>query len=277
MKWFIFRVFGFVPDKLFARIVFFLKMKYLLNLENPESFNEKITFLKLNSNSKLRVIAVDRLKVREYVKTRSQDVKLIDLLWSGAEFKELDYKNLPQKFVVKANHGSGMVLVADKEKHSYLFIAKLIKKWNSIEYGKLTREPLYTKLPKTTVIEGFLSFGTEVPPDYKFTCINGKVELVQVDLDRFSGHKRNLYTPSFERIKNATAYKEGDDLIQPFGFDVAKKIAEELSIDFDFIRVDLFLLDDGIYFGELTNFPHNGMEPYSRWLDFELGKKLELN
>lgn len=276
MKWFIFKLFKFVPDALFAQILFFIKLKYVLNLKHPRSINEKVVYLKLNTQSDLREIAVDRLKVRDYVVSKSSDIKLIELLWSGADFKGIDYDNLPERFVVKANHGSGMVLIADKNRHSYQYIRDLIQEWNDFDYGGLTREPLYTKLEKFVVVEKFLTIGSEVPPDFKFTCIHGKVELIQVDLDRFNGHKRNLYTASFERIDNATSYEPGESIGKPECFDQAIKVAEQLAVDFDFIRVDLFLLDDGIYFGELTNFPHNGMEPYSKWLDFELGQKLTL-
>lgn len=277
MKWFIFKIFWFVPDELFAQILFFLKLKYFLNLKSPNSINEKVSYLKLKTHSSLRELVADRLKVREYVLSKSTSVKLIDLLWSGVDFKETDYIALPSRFVVKANHGSGMILIADKSKHDYQFISNVIKEWNEKDYGSLTRERLYSRLPKITVIEAFLSFNSEVPPDFKFTCIHGKVELIQVDLDRFNGHKRNLYSPMFERIHNATSYDSGGDVIKPKKFDEAIKVAELLAADFNYIRVDLFLLDDGVYFGELTNFSHNGMEPYRKWLDFELGKKLSLN
>jgi hypothetical protein len=276
MKWLLFRAFRFVPDELFARVLFFIKLKYFLNLSKPRSFNEKVSYLKLKTDSPLREVVIDRLAVREYVVSKSSNIQLIELLWSGLNFTEVDYNLLPERFVVKANHGSGMVLIADKKKHSYQFVLNLIKEWSSFDYGGLTRERLYTKLPKTTVIEAFMTFEADVPPDFKFTCINGKVELIQIDLDRFKGHKRNLYYPNFERVHNATSYETGENIPKPVRFDDAILIAEELSSDFDFIRVDLFLLDDGIYFGELTNFPHNGMEPYRKWLDFKLGKKLTL-
>ena len=108
--------------------------------------------------------------------------------------------------------------------------------------------------------------------------MNGKIELVQVDLDRFSGHTRNLYDKNFNRIDGELLYPQGYDIEKPNMYNHALNIAVKLSQEFDFIRVDLYLLDNKIYFGELTNIPGNGTEKFKpKKLDFELGKKLELS
>ncbi|MBW9261415.1 MAG: hypothetical protein K1564_07575 [Candidatus Thiodiazotropha sp. (ex. Lucinisca nassula)] len=276
MKWIFFRLLGFLSDKHFAQIVFLLKLRYWPNLVTPSSINEKVNYLKLYSNNPKRLIAADRLKVREYVKKKSNKLKLIDLLWSGTDLTEEDYNTFPVKFVIKANHGSGMVMVVNKNNSSYKVVLQQVKKWLYFDYGSYTRERIYQKIPRVLVVERFLSELESVPPDYKFICLNGQVSLIQVDIDRFSKHKRNIYLRDLTRIYGKTSYPAGPEIKIPNKINDAIEIAEIIACDYDFIRVDLFILESGIYFGELTNFPHNGLEPYIKDFDYEIGSKLEI-
>jgi hypothetical protein len=105
--------------------------------------------------------------------------------------------------------------------------------------------------------------------------LKGKVELVQVDLDRFTGHRRNLYTRNFEPVEGTLIYARGEAVQKPPLFEQAVQIAEAAAVEFDFMRIDLYLLDDTIYFGEFTNTPENGFGRFSpRSLDFYLGSRL---
>jgi len=270
----IMKVLSFVPDEYFNKIFFFYKNGYWPNFKEPKSFNEKINHIKLFSKNPLRKLAADRIKVRDYVAEKSPDCKLINLLWVGKEFTQEIYNELPQRFVIKANHGSGMVRVVNKDKIGFEQIKEETQKWIAVDYGKVTRQPAYNDLDKVLVVEEFLDIGLDIVPDYKFMCIDGKVEMIQVDLDRFIGHKRNIYDKNFERLDVKFEFEQGDDVEKPKLFDKAIKISEELSTEYDMLRVDLYISDDEIYFGELTNTPDNGygkFQPQS--FDFELGEK----
>ena len=267
---------SFIPDSIFNKIFFYYKNRYWPNFKKPKSFNEKINHIKLYSNNELRKLVADRIKVRDYVKQKAPECSLINILWSGETFKKSDYDSLPQKFVIKANHGSGMVMVVDKSKDSYDHIFIETEKWKKLDYGKITRQFVYKDLPKTIIVEEFINFNSKVVPDYKFMCINGKIEFIQVDLDRFEDHSRNLYDENFERINGILEYKQGEDITKPKLFNEAKQIALKLAEDFDFLRVDLYILDDIIYFGELTNTSGNGYDRFSpKELDFEFGSKIK--
>lgn len=267
---------SFIPDSVFNKIFFYYKNKYWPNFKNPESFNEKINHIKLYSNNSLRKLVADRIKVREYVKDKAPECDLINILWNGETFTRKDYDNLPQRFVIKANHGSGMVLVINKEKDDFYTIYQETEKWKKINYGKITRQFVYQDLPKTIIVEEFINFDSKVVPDYKFMCINGKIEFIQVDLDRFEDHSRNLYDENFIRISGMLEYKQGEDIEKPKLFGKAKSIALKLSEDFDFLRVDLYILDDIIYFGELTNTSGNGYDRfYPKELDYKYGSKIK--
>lgn len=271
----ILNILSWIPDEYFNTILFCYKNGYWPNLENPRSFNEKINYIKLNSKNKMHILAADRLKVRDYVKKKAPKCKIIPLLWHGKHFGEDVYNNLPEKFVIKASHGSGMVFVGDKNKHNYMEIYQNIKNWLSIDYGRITRQHFYTHIEREYIVEKFLDVGSEILPDYKFMCLNGKVEFVQVDLDRFIKHKRNIYDKNFKRINIRYEFQQGEDIGKPILYEDAKRIAEKLSIDFDLIRVDLYITDNEIYFGELTNTPDNGLGRfYPKRYDFELGQKL---
>lgn len=265
-----------IPDQTFNKVFFFYKNRYWPNFKNPKSFNEKINHIKLYSSNSLRKLVADRIKVRDYVKNKAPECDLINILWSGETFTKKDYDNLPQRFVIKANHGSGMVLVINKEKDDFTTIYKETEKWKKINYGKITRQFVYEDLPKTIIVEEFINFDSKILPDYKFMCINGNVEFIQVDLDRFEDHCRNLYDQNFNRISGMLEYKQGENIDKPLLFEKAKIIAKKLSEDFDFLRVDLYILDDIIYFGELTNTSGNGYDRfYPVELDFEFGSKIK--
>lgn len=271
----------YLPDKLFTYIVFILGLKYIPNINNPKSLTEKLTYIRLNKTlQSLRIMAVDRLKVREYVKEKASDCELVNILWNGMVFTEEIWNSMPKKFVIKANHGSGMNKIINKNEDNFNDIKELILKWQNIDYAKRGREWFYKDLKRYIVIEEFIEFKNGIPPDFKFFCMNGKIEFVQVDLSRFGDtHKRNLYTSDFKRINGSIRNcPQGDDIDKPILWNNAINISKKLSKDFDFIRVDLYILDDKIFFGELTNIPGNATGYFTpRSLDYEFGKKLTLS
>ncbi len=265
-------------DYWYAKIRFIKSHGYIPNFRNPRSFSEKINHIKLYKINELREKIVDRIWVREYVKQKAPECKLIENLWVGKEFTKEVWNSLPQEFVIKGNHGSGMVKVVDKNLSPFLEILDLTKAWMITDYAKLGREWFYSKVEPLIIVEEKLKFKNDVPPDFKFFCVNGKVELIQIDSDRFTEHTRSLYDKDFSMLDIDLRYKRGRGIQKSPLFDKAILIVEKLSKEFDFIRVDVYLLEDKIYFGELTNIPGNGIEKFSsKSFDFELGKKLVLN
>lgn len=255
--------------------MFVFKHKYFPRFSKPRSLNEKIQYIKLFNRNPLRSLIVDRLKVRDYVSGKSPDCKLVNILWAGVGFTQQVWESLPETFVIKANHGSKMTMVVDKSKDSFDDVLTKVSAWLKKDYSKLGREWVYQDLEKYLIVEEKLEIDGEVPPDFKFFVLNGRVELVQVDLARFSSHRRNLYSRDFVKLDATLAYPDTDATRKPVAYDKALKIAEQLSVDFDFIRVDLYLVGSDVYFGELTNTPENGYGKFTPTsLDFELGSKL---
>lgn len=272
------RLLSFIPDEKYTCIRYWLTHKKLPNLDNPTTFNEKLLAKKLRlKKSKeytLREMIVDRIKVREYISSQSTLVDLIPILWTGRVLTYDVWEKMPEKFVIKANHGSQMVCIVNKNNDEFSRVKRLSESWLKMDYFLLGREWVYKNTDRVLLIEEFISFDGNVPPDFKFHCFNGKVELIQVDIDRFGDRSKNLYDRSFQPIDGCLEYKNGPTIDTPKNFDNAINISERLASNFDYIRVDLYLLDSNIYFGELTNFPGNcnlRFNPES--LDHWLGSK----
>ncbi len=263
-----------LPNKAFVYLKFITRHKYIPNFKNWRSLNEYLNYVKLYDRNELRKTFCDRLAVREYVKLNAPEVSLIPILWIGTSLTQEVWDKLPQKFVIKAMHGSGMVKVIDKNNDKFQTIRKQCDKWLVTDFAKYQREWFYKGTPKVLVCEEMIGNG-DVPPDFKFFVMNSKVEMIQVDVARFKGHKRALLNRDFKRIAATLRYPNADEIEKPKLISEAINIAEKLGYGFPFLRIDLYILKDKIYFGEITNSPGAGLEVFSpQNLDFELGKKV---
>jgi len=270
-----------LSDKAYARVRYKLEQGFFPDLNNSERLTEKIQQLKLFDRNPLRQRVADRIKMRDYVSEKSTADHLIPVLGVYDTLKKEDWGRLPNQFVLKANHGCGFVkIIRDKPAEKFEEIKRLTKFWQGQDYSKLGREWVYKDLPRSIIAEELLlSDSGDIPRDYKFTCIHGRIELVQVDIGRFNDQKRNLYDRDFNLLDVKLLYPQYDGKLEkPALWDDAVQLSEKLAEDFDFIRVDLYLTDGKIYVGELTNFPGSGFIGFDPdEFDKEMGKKLSLS
>ncbi len=255
----------FLSDKQYAKSRYWLTTGSKLNLAKPETFSEKINWLKLYDRTKLRKRVADRMEVRQFVKERIGAEYLIPLVGAYDKITSNIWEQLPDQFVLKANHGSGMIrIVKDKKKENLQTIVELTEEWKRTDYSTFGREWVYRELPRTIIVEELLLTGEgDVPEDFKFFCYHGRVEFIQVDFDRYTDQKRNFYDRSFNKVDMRLLHDNYQgDVDKPEKLNKAVEIAEKLSSDFNFIRVDLYLMKQRVYFGEMTNFPGNGFEPF---------------
>jgi hypothetical protein len=269
-----------LSDRQYAKIRYWFDVGRPLDLRKPSALTEKIQYLKLNSRNPYRKIAANRLKVRDYVREKVGEEYLIPLLLQTDELNFSDWESLPDRLVLKGNHGCGMVkLIFDKSSVEFEEIKKLTQSWLNFDYAKFGREWVYEDVPRKIVVEELLtSSEDEIPEDYKFFCFHGRVEMIQIDLGRFKNQRRNLYNRDFQLFDATCLYPNSEKKItKPQNLEEMIEVAESLASEFDFIRVDLYSVSGEIYFGELTNFPGNGFIAYQPdSFDFELGKKLKL-
>jgi hypothetical protein len=230
-------------------------------------------------------VCVDKYKVREFVESKGLASILNELYGVYDNPEDIDFNILPDKFVIKTTDGGGGEnIFICKEKKSLdvpLLIGK-IKKWKNKKTINAGREWAYTKMEKSRyIVEKYME--NSVNPelgieDYKLFCFHGKVEIIQVDIDRFDGHKRNLYSSSGQFLDIIHTYPNFDqNRIDTKEFDNLIIIAEQLSQDFPFVRVDLYLIKGHVYFGELTFYPGSGYEGFvPDRFDTELGSYFKI-
>jgi hypothetical protein len=261
-----------ISSSLFLKIRYREIFKLSLNLVNPCTFNEKIQWLKLNVRDDILRICSDKFKVREYVKEKIGDEFLIPLIISTERISYSDFAILPNSFVIKSNNGSGNNLIVwNKETIIFEEIQKEIKKWKRNRHYYNTKEWQYKHIKHIYLVEKLLinEYGN-VPSDIKLHCFNGKIEFIQVDIDRHTDHKRCFYDRNWKMLPfNLCMIEDGEPKIKPGN--QAKKpdnlskmleIAEKLSSDFIYVRIDLYDCNSKIYFGEMTFHHGSGFEQF---------------
>ena len=210
-------------------------------------------------DSKLTLIS-DKLRVRDYVDEMVGDDYLIPLLWHGDCPENIPYDELPERFVVKTNHGCGyVIMVNDKDDLDRGRTQKLLKKWLKENFGLdrfLGIAWGYVNIKPAIVIESFIGEGKQPPDDYKFWCFSGRVEVVSLHLGRFGHYQIGCFDRDFLPYElSFGSHQWSGQFDRPKNFDLMIKFAEELAVGFDFVRVDLYSVGNSIYFGELTPYP----------------------
>ena len=251
-----------------------------LDLNEPKTFNEKIQWLKLNDRNPLYIKLSDKVEVRDYVKKKvSRDI-LIRQIRVYSSVNNIKWEDLPEQFVLKAAHGSGWNIICEnKNELNWNEMLRKLSYWLNRNYYFYGREWNYRDVPKKIVCEEFLNSddGNDLL-DYKIFCFNGKPTYIQVDIDRFSDHKRNFYSPEWKSLNFSVLYNQFLNKIEkPLTLNKMLEVATLLSEGIPFVRVDLYSVKNKVYFGEMTFYPGNGLEPfYPAEVNIEFGNKLDI-
>lgn len=267
----------------------FLKLKYKnvfgkkLDLENPKTFNEKLQWLKLYNRKPEYTIMVDKYKVRDYIAQMLGEEYLIPLLGVWDDPDEIDFDALPDQFVLKCNHNSGlgMCICKDKSKLNIPKVRAELRKGLKENYYIKFREWPYKDVPRKIIAEKYMTNGNgEDLNDYKLMCFNGKVKTTFVCSDRFSkdGLKVTFYDTDWRRMPFERHYPASKaEIDKPQTYEKMVTLAEKLAFGIPFVRVDFYEINGNIYFGELTFFPGSGYEEFTpeEW-DKTLGDWIKL-
>lgn len=268
-------------DELYLRTNFRLRMGKKLNLENPQTFNEKLQWLKLYYRKPVLTIMVDKYKCKKYVANLIGEEHIIPTLGVWDSFDEIDFDLLPNQFVLKTTHDQGGIIICkNKNYFNFEFARKKINKHLKFNHFYLSREWPYKNVKPRIIAEKFMidENGEELI-DYKFFCFHGKPKALFVATERQSGKvKFDYYDMDFNHLNLAQVYETSKRVIlKPKEFGQMTKFAEILSSDHPHVRVDFYNINGNIYFGELTFFHHGGHTPFhpEEW-DFKFGSWINL-
>lgn len=278
-----------------AKIQYKHIMRQSIDFSNPRDINEKINFLKFNSDLEEWARLSDKYAVRDYLKERGLNDILVPLYGKYDNAKELlnDWDNFPQSFIIKANHGCGTIkLVRDKEKVNKIHLEKEMSAWLKDKYGLETNERHYLKIKPCLIVEALLEdnsvkdFSRSLI-DYKIWCFDGKPYCILVCVDRNidntdAEHYVHLdtYDLQWNRIENSMSdivSLPSQKIPKPQNLERMLKCASLLSQNHKQVRVDLYNIDGKIYFGEMTFTSQSGyMNYFSREFLLELGDQINL-
>ncbi|HXS41832.1 MAG TPA: ATP-grasp fold amidoligase family protein [Stellaceae bacterium] len=263
-----------VPDWMVAVRYYVESYGRLPNLFWPRTFNEKLLHRMVFDRRAVLAEITDKLRFRAYAASRVEPSLLPTLYHVTDDPEDIPFERLPDRFVLKPNHGSGWIhVVPDKSKLDRGAAIALCRSWLRQNYYELTREWVYKNIAPKIMVEEFVDDGSGgIPTDYKFYAFDGLTEVIQVDIGRFGNHRRGFYTPSWEKL--ALHYGRGEiigAIPRPPHFEAMLQAAKILGRDFDFVRVDFYDTPRRAYLGELTATPAAatnifGSRDYERYL-----------
>jgi hypothetical protein len=266
-----------VPRTTYMSIRMLVRLGYWPNIHNPRSLNEKVVHRELFAQHPLASLVADKWRVRQYVAERGLGDILTEVYFDSDDPEKIPFDDLPDQFVIKANHGRDWnILVTDKRTLDRQAVIKQCREWLNLRYGKVTRnyELHYDSIPPRILVERFLRDEKyERPLDYKVDCFHGKALYIGVKCNEtrpiYSRFDRNW---SQVRFAKTGRYRTDVPFPRPALLERILDVAERLSSEIDYCRVDLYLVNDKeLRFGEITMTPAGGQNPISREWDFRLG------
>lgn len=271
----------------------FLKKKFKaalgkeLNLDTPQTFNEKLQWLKLNDRNPEYIKMVDKVEAKKYVARIIGEEHIIPTLGVWSDPDDIDFKSLPNQFVLKCNHNSGigMCICTDKSKLNLKKVRNELKKALKQDFYMHGREWPYKNVKRKVLAEKYMMDKSMTTNnglnDYKFLCFNGKVLCSFVCTERFSseGLKVTFFDREWNEMPFERIYPKSSILIpKPLNYNYMLELAEKISKNIPFLRVDFYEINGEVYFGELTFSPGGGFEGITpeEW-DFTLGSWIDLS
>lgn len=271
----------FMSDEKFLKKKFKLKFGYPLDLENPTTFNEKLQWLKLYDRNPEYTIMVDKYLAKKYVADKIGEEYIIPTLGVWDNPDEIDFDKLPDQFVLKCNHNSGvgMCICRDKLKLDIKKVRSELRKGLRQNYYLSGREWPYKDVPKKIIAEKYMEDQkTKGLTDYKIYTFNGIPKIMGIYCDRPQNTRSDFFDKDFNCLGFTWGYPHiKDKPKKPKNFEKMFELAEQLAKGTIELRVDFYEVNEKIYFGELTFFDGGGfdiIEP-SEW-DYKLGQLIEL-
>lgn len=271
-----------VPDSECVSAIYYAATGDYVDLESPVKFNEKIQWLKVYDHNPLYRTLTDKLAVKEYVARIIGKKHIVPTLGVWDSFEDIDFSILPEQFVLKCTHDSGSAVVINQKQN--MDIEKLSVKFSkalSIDYYYVGREHGYKDIPRKIIAEPKLNGDAQTDiKDYKVFTFDGEPRIVQVDYDRFHNHTRIMYdAKDWKSLGFSTLYPYDESRIerQPEKLEEMLELSKILSKGIPHVRVDFYIVNNQVYFGEMTFHHGGGCEKFSdeKW-NYTMGEWIHL-
>ena len=255
------------PDKLFLKIKYYYIFKEWIDFSNPRNYNEKIQWLKLYDRKPEYSMLVDKAAVKEYVSTIIGEDHIIPTIGLWDRVEDINFDALPERFVLKCTHDSNSICFCrDKRDFDKEKAKTKLKKALKNNFYKEGREWPYKNVKPRIIAEKLMTdeSGEELK-DYKVFCFDGEPRMIQVDSGRFSKHVRNHYTTDWEYIDASINFPTDRNvkIERPKELDTLLRFARNLSKGFIHLRVDFYIINEKIYFGEITFYHGSGYNTFN--------------
>ena len=272
-----------IPDAMYLRIKYYCRMGKKLNLKNPQTFNEKLQWLKLYGRRLIDTTLSDKYAVKEYIAKTIGNQYVIPLLGVWDKFEDIDFDKLPNQFVLKCTHDSGGVVICkNKDTFNVESAKKIIKRGMSHNFYVFSREKAYRDIPRRIIAEEYREdTKTGELRDYKFFCFDGVPKALFIASDRqMKGEetKFDFFDMEYNHLPFTNGHPNAKVLPEkPVCFDEMKTLAAKLSKGIPHVRVDFYEVDGQVYFGEMTYSHWGGMTPFEpeEW-DYIMGSWINL-
>lgn len=262
-----------------------------MNLENPQDINEKISWLALYSDIRDWTRLADKYAVRQFVEERGLSENLVQLYGMWTDANDIDWDKLPKTFMIKTNNGSGTVmLVKDKTTLNTSELTKLLNKWKNRDMGAETTEFHYKGIKPCIIAEEVLIPSEEDRKysstiiDYKVWCFNGEPNYVWACSNRVGDSTEvALFDTKWNYLPELSIfnehYREQKVLVpKPKYLSEMLRVAKTLAKGFPVVRVDLYYVNDKVYFGEMTFTSLGGtMNFYTSECLLEMGRRIDIS
>lgn len=271
-----------LPTEWYLKTRFELQAGYPLNLDNPQTFNEKLQWLKLHDHRHEYTQMVDKQDAKKYVAEKIGEEHIIPTLEIYDSFDEIVFEKLPCQFVLKCTHDSGgLAICKDKSSFNVIDAKRRIERSLKKNFYWEGREWPYKNVKPRIIAEKYMvdESGSELK-DYKFFCFDGEPKFFKIDFNRYVDHHANYYSIDGELLpfdEVVCPRDEKANLKKPKNFEQMVELAAKLADGIPFVRVDLYNINGAVFFGELTFYPASGMGEYSphEW-DKRIGNMLKL-
>lgn len=271
-----------MDDEKYLKLMFRARMGRKLDLKNPKTFNEKLQWLKLYDRNPEYSNMVDKYEAKKYVAERIGEEYIIPTLGVWDSFDEIDFSSLPDQFVLKCTHDSGgLVICKNKADFDMEEARRKINRSLKNDYYLWGREWPYKNVKPRIIAEKYLAFlGSSELVEYKIFCFNGEPKLILVckGEGHGAGRTNDFYDLDFNHIPVRVTYPHAKEKCEkPEEYEELLNLSRTLTKDTYQLRVDFYVMDHKIYFGELTFFHDSGYCQFNpkEW-DNRFGDLLEL-